>query len=100
MQLVREFFGACLLGIAPWYQRALIGVGVGANGKSTLSDVMLQCMPPGTTSAIPPQDWGQEYRRAMLMGKNLNSVGELPEREILASEALKSIVAGHTSSAV
>ena len=34
VQLVREFFGACLLGIAPWYQRGLIGVGVGANGKS------------------------------------------------------------------
>ena len=32
----------------------------------------------------------------MLMGKNLNSVGELPEREILASEALKSIVAGRS----
>jgi len=51
-------------------------------------------MPAGTTSAIAPQDWAQEYRRAMLVGKHLNAVGELPEREIIASEAFKAIVTG------
>lgn len=93
-ECLQEFSGACVLGAAPRFQRCIIGVGDGDNGKSALASVMLACMPPGTTSAIPPQDWGQEYRRAMLVGKHLNAVGELPEREIIASEAFKAIVAG------
>jgi putative DNA primase/helicase len=92
--LLQEFGGACILGIAPRYQRSLIGTGGGQNGKSSLADVLIACMPPGTTTAIAPQDWGQEYRRAMLVGKHLNSVGELPEREIIASESFKAIVSG------
>jgi P4 family phage/plasmid primase-like protien len=91
---VQEFFGACLLGIATTYQRCTYAIGGGDNGKSRLADVMLPCMPAGTTSAIPPQDWHQEYRRAMLAGIRLNAVGELPERDIVASEAFKAIVAG------
>ncbi len=91
---IQEFFGACILGIAPRYQRCLMAKGDGDNGKSKFADIMLAAMPPGTTSAIPPQQWGQEYRRAMLAGKRLNAVGELPEREILASESFKAIVVG------
>ncbi len=91
---VQEFFGACLLGIATTYQRCVYGVGCGENGKSRLADIVRDCMPAGTTSAIPPQDWQQEYRRAMLVGVRLNAVGELPERDIIASEAFKAIVAG------
>lgn len=89
-----RFFGACILGIAPRYQRACLATGEGENGKSTLADIVIACMPAGTTSAIAPQDWGQEYRRAMLVGKHLNAVGELPEREIIASESFKAIVTG------
>ncbi len=92
--VLQEFGGACILGIATRFQQSMIGVGEGDNGKSALASVFLESMPPGTTSAIAPQDWGQEYRRAMLVGKHLNAVGELPEREILASEAFKAIVAG------
>ena len=91
---VQEFFGACALGIATTYQRCVVAVGSGGEGKSTLAGLAYECMPLGTTSAIPPQDWGQEYRRAMLVGKHLNVVGELPERDIIASEAFKAIVTG------
>lgn len=51
-------------------------------------------MPDGSTCAIAPQVFEQEYRRAMLAGKRLNFVSELPEAEILASESFKSIVDG------
>lgn len=91
---VQEFFGACLLGIAPVYQRCVYGIGGGDNGKSRVADILLGCFPEGTTSAIPPQDFGQEYRRALLVGIRLNAVGELPDRDIMASEAFKAIVAG------
>lgn len=94
VQFVQEFFGACVMGIAPRYQRACIAEGEGENGKSVLASVLMQCMPSGTTSCIAPQDWGQEYRRAMLIGKHLNAVSELPERDIISSETFKAIVTG------
>lgn len=94
VSFLQEFFGACIVGIAPVYQRCVYATGEGDNGKSRVSDIMLACMPKGTTSAIPPQDWQQEYRRAMLVGVRLNAVGELPERDIVASEAFKAIIAG------
>jgi putative DNA primase/helicase len=43
---------------------------------------------------IPPQLFSDEYRRAQLAGKRLNVVGELPEADIMESEAFKAIVTG------
>lgn len=91
---VQEFFGACLLGIAPTYQRCVYATGGGDNGKSRVADIVIGCFPEGTTSAIPPQDFKDDYSRAMLVGIRLNAVGEIPEREIMASESVKAIVAG------
>jgi putative DNA primase/helicase len=56
--------------------------------------IVSRAFPPGSVEAIAPQDWGQEYRRAMLAGKLLNVVAELPEADILESEAFKAIVTG------
>jgi P4 family phage/plasmid primase-like protien len=92
--LYQEYVGASMLGIATRYQRALVQVGDGANGKSVASAIIEGCMPPGSVCSIPPQDVGQEYRRAMLAGKLLNIVSELPESDILDSESWKAVVAG------
>lgn len=89
-----EFFGAALLGLAPRYQRATVAKGLGENGKSKFGDIISAAMPPGAVCSIPPQDMGQEYRRAMLAGKRLNVVNELPEAEIISSESFKAIVTG------
>ncbi|MDB4996726.1 MAG: hypothetical protein JWM74_4158 [Myxococcaceae bacterium] len=91
---LQEFCGASLLGIAPKYQRCVVLTGEGANGKSTFINTISSVMPPGATSAIAPQTWDNEYRRAMLAGKRLNLVSELPEADILSSEAFKAIVSG------
>jgi putative DNA primase/helicase len=92
--LIQEYVGVSMLGLATRYQRALVWVGDGGNGKSVAAIVIERCMPLGSVCAIPPQDLGQEYRRALLAGKWLNIVSELPEADILDSESWKSIVAG------
>jgi putative DNA primase/helicase len=92
--LVQEYIGISLLGLATRYQRVIVFVGDGANGKGVLSIIIDRCMPRGSVCAIPPQDLGQEYRRALLAGKLLNIVSELPEADILDSESWKAIVAG------
>jgi putative DNA primase/helicase len=86
-----------MLEVATSYQVALVTLGDGANGKSVLTQVVEAAMPPGSACAIPPQDFGQEYRRAMLAGKLLNVVSELPEAEILDSESFKSVISGDST---
>jgi putative DNA primase/helicase len=92
--LIQEYLGASLLGLATKYQRALVFVGDGANGKGVLCSVIERCMPPGSVCSIPPQDVGQEYRRAALAGRLLNIVSELPESDIMDAESWKAVVAG------
>jgi putative DNA primase/helicase len=92
--LVQEFVGISLLGLAPRFQRCLTLLGKGSNGKSVLMTVVGAAAPKDACCAIPPQEWGQEYRAALLAGKRLNIVSELPAAEILASEAFKGVVTG------
>ena len=92
---LQEFFGTALIGRSTEYQKALVLLGEkGSNGKSTLIKIVDRVMPFGTTSAIPPQDWDQEYRRNLIVNKLLNMVSELPENDIMATESFKAMVTG------
>lgn len=97
--VLQEFAGACLVGIATRYALVLVLLGDGSDGKSTIGKVLSGVMPEGTVSAIAPQLWGSEYRRAQLRGVLLNVVAELPEADILDAEAFKAIVAGDPTDA-
>ncbi len=91
---LQELFGASLLRVATKYQLCGLLIGEGENGKDTLIDVLQSVFPDGTTSALGPHKWSQDYKRAMLVGKWLNVIGELPETDLESSEAFKSIVVG------
>lgn len=92
--LLQEFVGAAMLGLSTRYQRAITMVGGGANGKGVLATIIENVMPAGSYVAIAPQDFGNEYRAAMLAGKLLNIVSELPKADILDSEAFKAVISG------
>lgn len=94
--LLQEFVGTAMLGLCTRYQKALALLGDGSNGKGVFFTVVEAAMPSGSVAAIPPQDLGQEFRRAMLACKLLNVVSELPETEIVDSESLKAVIAGDT----
>lgn len=72
--LIQEFSGACMFGIATRYQRCVVFDGEGANGKSTVIRMVEAAMPAGSVISIPPQRWGNEYRRAALAGALFNVV--------------------------
>lgn len=92
--LLQEFSGACLVGIAPLFQRALILTGEGSNGKSLFASLLLKLFPPEAVSQIAPQDLSHHYFRANLLGVRLNAVFELPERELLDVSGLKALITG------
>jgi P4 family phage/plasmid primase-like protien len=94
IEVLREWVGAALLGSSTRFQRALMMVGTGANGKSTILDIVSGLFPPGAVSAVNPQDMDDEYRRALLAGSRLNCVSELPEAEIMSTEGIKALVSG------
>jgi P4 family phage/plasmid primase-like protien len=89
---LQEFTGACLFGVAPRFKKCLILIGDTDSGKSTCIHVLRACFPSGTTAAVPPAEWGSDYKRAMLAGKLLNIVAELPEREWIETEPFKAFV--------
>ncbi len=94
IKLLQEYVGASMFGLSTKYQRMLILLGQGSNGKSVFQQIAESAMPAGSVCAIAPQAFGQEYRRAMLAGKLLNIVSELPAADILDSENFKAIIAG------
>ena len=99
IQLLHEFIGAALLGIAPRFGKCLILYGDGSNGKSTIQAVIRALFPDSVACTSNPQTWHKEYDRAELRGKRINITSELPEREMMESEAFKAIVEGAMISA-
>lgn len=96
---LQQFIGACLLGIATRYARALYMPGNGSNGKSALLAILAALFPKLSTCSVAPQLWENEYRRAEMSGKLLNYVSELPKTSIEDSEAVKAIVSGDPTDA-
>lgn len=94
IQMIQEFAGGSLVGIATRYALALVLVGAGANGKSTVARVIESAFPPALRASIAPQDMWSEFRVAMLAGKLLNVVSELPAADIVSSEKFKAMVTG------
>lgn len=92
---LQEFLGACLVGQATRFQKAVVLHGLaGRNGKSTLIDIVSELFPREACESIAPQNMGNEYYRMKLKGVRLNAVAELPRGPIFASEPLKAIIAG------
>ena len=94
---LQEFAGAALLGIAPDYAICAILLGGGANGKSVFVQTLQGLFPPEARASINPQQLSgssYEYYLARLAGVRLNSSSELPESEVVSSEAFKAVVPG------
>jgi putative DNA primase/helicase len=99
IECVQEFMGISLLGLAPKYQHALVLVGSGSNGKSVLLAIIEGLPPEGSVASIAPQTWASEYRLAMLAGKLINIVNELPELELFDTEVVKCVISGDATTA-
>lgn len=92
--LLQEFGGACLFGLAPSYQRALVLFGPGGDGKSQVIEVIKATMPPRSVRAIAPQELGDKFARVHLIGALLNAVADVPSGPILDSGYLKAAISG------
>lgn len=92
--LLAEFFGLALLGKSTQFAKALILTGAGANGKSTILDLMAELFPSYGQTAVAPQNWSKEYYLASLQSSILNCCNEVPATEIVGSDVFKAVITG------
>lgn len=92
--IIQEFTGLALCGLATQYDKALILEGSGRNGKSTVIDSIKMLFPRDAVRSIPIQNWSNEYYIAQMDGLALNSVGESPSRRLFGSDVVKAVIAG------
>lgn len=81
-ELVYQFIGYLLLPHIK-YQRALILVGSGKNGKSTFLDMLVRFLGKDNVSFIPLQDLNKDYTLVNLMNKTANIVSDIPSKELV-----------------
>lgn len=102
IKLLQEFVGACIMGIAARYRKALMLFGPEAsNGKSTFMEIVRSIFPPAMASNVSPKSlsgFDAPYYAAMLFGARINVVAELPEKFFM-SDVLKQVLSGEMLSA-
>jgi putative DNA primase/helicase len=90
---VLEMLGYTLMSHAA-YERFILLIGNGANGKSVLLAVVEALCGAGNVSAIQPAEFGNRFQRAHLHLKLANIVTEIREGAVLDDAALKAITSG------
>lgn len=91
--LLQQFFGYCLLRDAR-FQKALFLYGTGANGKSTVLDVLTAMVGPENTSSLTLQDLGKQFRAQFLQNKLINVSTETDTKDPLTTSTFKAVVDG------
>ena len=97
-RVVQEFAGYALTSSCR-YQRFMIFTGTGANGKTTVGDVIAGIVGDAHLSSVPVSAFGGHFQLWPLATARLNYVSELPVFDgasslRLAEEKLKAVVSG------
>ncbi len=92
-QLILELFGYSLLSTCR-YEKFVILVGSGANGKSVLLDLLKALCGISNVSAVAPEKLDNNFQRAHLQGKYANLITEIAEGAVLPDAAMKAITSG------
>lgn len=95
MQLLLEWIGYCLSGEPPWIQKAIVWVGGGANGKSTLVNALKFVAGRENYAAVNFDYLNKgEYNRTLLDKKLFNVSEETPTKSMMDDSLFKTLVAG------
>ena len=94
LDLMDEIAGYCLIQTTR-FQRAFMLTGSGANGKSTLLNLLTEFLGDANVSKVPLQELDENrFKRAELFGKLANIFADLDSRALQASTYFKTIVTG------
>lgn len=91
--MLQQFAGYCFLRDAR-YQKAMFLYGTGANGKSTVLDVIQALVGAENTSSLTLGDLTQRFKSQYLQNKLVNMATETNTRDPLTTEVFKAVVDG------
>jgi P4 family phage/plasmid primase-like protien len=91
--ILQQFIGYCFLRDAR-YQKALFLIGTGANGKSTMLDVMAALVGTQNLSSLTLHDLQKQFRAQFLQHKFINLATETGARDPITTEIFKQVVDG------
>ncbi len=97
--ILQEFVGASLGGVATRYRRAMLLVGDGSNGKSVFVNTIADTLFQDSKTSLAPHTWKHEYYRAQLTKSRFNECAEMPGMKISDGAVFKSVIAGDRVSA-
>lgn len=89
---VQEFFGYCLTPSTA-FEKCLLCLGPGADGKSTLLKILRAMVGPKNCAAVNIEDLDDQFQRSSLYGKLLNISTEVGSKA-MESKIFKAIVSG------
>lgn len=95
IQFMKEWMGLCLIPETK-YEKFVVCVGAGGNGKSVLLKLMPELLGHENVYSAPIQRLGNKRALAELHGKLLLSSSEINENAVLDDGILKQIVSGDT----
>lgn len=93
---ILEFLGYAFTNEECKYDKALIMLGEGSNGKSTLMDTMKRLAGTQAFSSLSMADFANEQQRAGLRGKLFNISDEAPSKRFVDSAEFKNMTSGGT----
>ena len=91
--LMQEIFGWCLLKDYR-FQKAVMCVGNGSNGKSTLLGVLKEFLGRDNAVSIPLQDLSRRFTPAQLFGKLADIHSDLPSKALRETGIFKMLTGG------
>lgn len=97
-QTLLEMMGYSLASTSK-YEKFIILIGSGANGKSVVLDIVKALVGSPNTAAVQPSEFGNKFQRAHLDRKLVNLVTEVAEGGQIADAELKAIVSGEVTTA-
>jgi putative DNA primase/helicase len=95
INVLQEFIGLCLTKIVK-FEKSLILVGEGANGKSVVLSVIEAQMGDENYASVPLEKFDNHFYLAYLFGKTVNISTETNAKAEVYDSTFKSIVSGET----
>ena len=94
IKLLQQYFAYVLWGGDPIFHKALVLIGGGANGKSTVLKTLQALLGAGSYSSISMSRLDKPFQMIMIKDKLANIVDETPSSDAIDSEAFKNVVGG------
>ena len=89
-----EHLGACIAGMATAFEKAVVLLGKGGTGNSTIVEVHSAAMPAGAVCSVMPHQMEETFHLAQLDGRLLNAIDDLPKDEMRNAGKWKSTITG------